>query len=303
LYGGALIGVTAVWGITFPVVKQAVEKLPPYTFNGVRFFLAAVVLGAFALPRLRRLGMVGWRHGGLLGVMLFAGYAFQTVGLQYTNASNAGFVTGMFVVFTPLLSAVLLRRPPGGAAIVGVLCATVGLALLSLGPGFVPRSGDVIILGCAVAFAAHIVGLGAWSHRHDAVALTVVQLLASAVLHSGFALTLEVGRTPMTWDASVVVALLVTAVLASAAAFWIQTAAQRVIPPTRTAVILTMEPVFAGLFGFLLLDERLTARGWLGCALILAGMLIAELRAGAPPPAPPEDQTATAPGTGALAPT
>jgi drug/metabolite transporter (DMT)-like permease len=292
-----------VWGVTFPVVKQAVEKLPPYTFNGVRFFLAALVLGAFALPRLQRLGTVGWGHGLVLGVMLFAGYAFQTVGLQYTNASNAGFVTGMFVVFTPLLSAVLLRRPPGGAAIVGVLFATVGLALLSLGPGFVPRSGDVIILGCAVAFAAHIVGLGAWSHRHDAVALTVVQLLASAVLHSGFALTLEVGRTPMTWDASVVVALLVTAVLASAAAFWIQTAAQRVIPPTRTAVILTMEPVFAGLFGFLLLDERLTARGWLGCALILAGMLIAELRAGAPPPAPPEDQTATAPGTGALAPT
>lgn len=293
-FGGALVGVTAIWGVTFPVVKQAVEQLPPYTFNAVRFTLAAVVLGAFALPRLARLGAVGWRHGVLLGGMLFAGYAFQTVGLQHTNASNAGFVTGMFVVFTPLLSAVLLRRPPGGAAIAGVAAATVGLALLSLGPGFVPRSGDVIILGCAVAFAAHIVGLGAWSNRHDALALTVAQMLASAVLHSAFAGVLEVGRLPMAWDGSVVVALVITAVLASAAAFWIQTAAQRVIPPTRAAVILTMEPVFAGLFGFLLLDERLPARGWVGCAFILAGMLIAELRAGAPPPAPPEDQTATA---------
>jgi drug/metabolite transporter (DMT)-like permease len=134
------------------------------------------------------------------------------------------------------------------------------------------------------------------------MALTAVQLLVGGVLHSLFAVALEVGRAPMTWDASLVVALLVTAVLASAAAFWIQTAAQRVIPPTRTAVILTMEPVFAGLFGFLLLGERLSARGWLGCALILTGMLVAELRAGAPPPAPPEDQTATTAPAGTLAP-
>ena len=280
--------------MTFPLVKQAVERVPPYAFNGVRFLLAAAVLGAVSVPSLRRLSRSGWRHGAILGVALFAGYAFQTVGLQYTRASNAGFVTGMFVVFTPLLSALLLRRAPEAAAVVGVVLAAVGLGLLSLGPSFVPRAGDVIILGCAVAFAAHIVGLGAWSSRHDAVGLTVVQLLVAGLLHSICALALEVGRAPASWDGSVIVALLVTAVLASAAAFWIQTAAQRVIPPTRTAVILTMEPVFAGIFGFLLLDERLTARGWLGCALILGGMLVAELRAGAPPPAPPEDQAATA---------
>ena len=292
----ALIGVTAVWGVTFPLVKGAVEQVPPYTFNALRFLLAALVLGAAAVPSLRRLGARGWRHGALLGTALFAGYAFQTIGLQYTNASNAGFVTGMFVVFTPLLAAALLRQAPGGAAVIGAALAMIGLALLSLGPSFVPRGGDVLVLGCAVAFAAHIVGLGAWSNLHDAVALTVVQLIVSAVLHSAFALALEVGRTSSTWDASVVGALLVTAILASAAAFWIQTAAQRVIPPTRTAVILTMEPVFAGLFGFLLLDERLSARGWAGCALIFTGMLIAELRGGAPPPAPPEDQTATVAG-------
>lgn len=289
----ALIGVTAIWGVTFPLVKQAVEQLPPYSFNAIRFALAAAVLGAVSVPSVRRLSAAGRRHGAVLGAALFAGYAFQTVGLQYTNASNAGFVTGMFVVFTPLLSAVLLRRPPSGAAIAGVVLATVGLALLSLGPSFVPRGGDVLILGCALAFAIHIVGLGAWSSLHDAVGLTVVQLATSAVLHATVAVTFEVGRAPMSWDTSVVVALLVTALLASAAAFWIQTAAQRVIPPTRTAVILTMEPVFAGLFGFLLLDERLSARGWVGCGLILTGMLIAELRGGAPPPAPPEEQAAT----------
>ncbi len=281
---------TAVWGVTFPLVKDAVERVPPYSFNAVRFTLAAVALGVVAVPALRRLSADGWRHGAVLGLVLFAGYAFQTVGLQYTKASNAGFVTGMFVVFTPLLAALLLRRPPSAAAVVGVALATVGLVFLSVGPSFRPLTGDVIILGCALSFAIHIVGLAAWSPRHDAVALTTVQLLTAAGLHGLFAAAFEGGRGTVGWDRSVVVALLVTALLASAAAFWIQTAAQRVIPPTRTAVILTMEPVFAGLFGFLLLDERLSAAGWFGCALILAGMLVAELRAGAPGPAPPEDQ-------------
>lgn len=285
---------TAVWGVTFPLVKSAVEQVPTYSFNAVRFLLATAVLGVVSVPTLRRLSPEAWRHGALLGVALFAGYAFQTVGLQYTKASNAGFVTGMFVVFTPLLAALLLRRRPQRAAVIGVVLAAVGLGLLSLGPDFRPRAGDVLILGCALAFAAHIVGLGAWSNRHDAVGLTVVQLLVSGILHSLFALTLEVGRADGNWSTSVIVALLVTAVLASAAAFWIQTAAQRVIEPTRTAVILTMEPVFAGVFGFLLLGERLTGRGWVGCGLILTGMLTAELGAGAPPPVPPEDQTSTA---------
>jgi len=281
------VAVTAVWGVTFPVVKAAVERVPPYSFNSVRFLLAGVALGSVALPSVRRIGSDGWRHGAVLGAALFGGYALQTVGLQHTTASSAGFVTGMFVVFTPLLSAVVLRSAPGGAAVGGVLLATVGLALLSLGDGFVPRYGDVLVLGCAVSFAAHIVGLGAWSARHDPVALTAVQLLVAGALHTTMAGMLEIGRVPVRWDGGVVAALAVTALLASAAAFLIQTAAQRHIPPTRTAVILTMEPVFAGLFGFLLLGERLTGRGWIGCACILSGMLLAELRGGAPLAAPP----------------
>jgi len=281
------VAVTAVWGVTFPVVKAAVERVPPYSFNSVRFLLAGVALSAVALPSVRRIGSAGWRHGGVLGAALFGGYALQTIGLQHTTASNAGFVTGMFVVFTPLLSAVLLRSTPGGAAVGGVILATVGLALISLGDGFVPRYGDVLVLGCAISFAAHIVGLGAWSARHDPVALTAVQLLVAGALHTTMAATLELGRVPVRWDGGVVAAVAVTSLLASAAAFLIQTAAQRHIPPTRTAVILTMEPVFAGLFGFLLLSERLTGRGWVGCACILAGMLIAELRGGGPLAAPP----------------
>ncbi|MBA2528548.1 MAG: DMT family transporter [Euzebyales bacterium] len=283
----ALIAVTAVWGATFPLVKAAVERTAPASFNSVRFLLAAVALGVVALPGLRGLGRDGLRHGALLGVALFAGYAFQTVGLQYTTASNAGFVTGMFVVFTPLLSALVLRRAPGGAAVGGVVLATVGLGLLSLTASLVPRYGDVLVLCCALSFAAHIVGLGAWSARHDPVALTAVQLATAGVLHSVVAAGSEAGRVTLSWDAGVVAVVALTALVASAAAFWIQTAAQRVIPPTRTAIILTMEPVFAGIFGFALLGERLGPRAWLGCACIVAGMLLAELRGGAPTAAPP----------------
>lgn len=312
MWGGALIAVTAVWGATFTLVQAAVERLPPLSFNAVRFTIATLVLGAIALPRVRALSRRGWRHGTILGVALFAGYAFQTVGLQYTLATNAAFVTGMFVVFTPVMAALLLRRPPPAGAVIGVVLATVGLACLSLfGPfdaakdsaWFVPRLGDVIVLGCAIAFAAQIIGLGAWASLYDALALTVVQLAVTAVLSAAFALAFESGGQPLSWtaevvdivanDGSVVVALLVTALLASALGFWVQTSAQRHIPPTRTAVILTMEPMWAGMVGFVFLHEQLTLVGWLGCVLILTGMLVSELLGGAPPPAPPEDQTAT----------
>lgn len=275
----ALVGITLVWGSTFVVVKDAVERFPVYSFNGLRFALAALVLAACCLPRLRRLGKRGLAHGAMLGVFLFGGYAFQTVGLRHTDASRAGFVTGMFVVFTPLLAAVVLRRRPALSAWAGVALATAGLALLSLKGSFLPGFGDLLVLGCALAFAVHIVGLGAWSNRHDALALTTVQLAVAGVLHTAVALLIEVPAASYGWDAQVVFALVLTALLASAAGFWVQTAAQRVIPPTRTAIILTMEPVFAGVFGYLLLDERLALRGWMGAGLILAGMLTAELGA------------------------
>jgi drug/metabolite transporter (DMT)-like permease len=256
--------------------------VPVFSFNGARFLLAAVVLGLCCGPGLRRIGGDGWRRGALLGVFLFAGYAFQTVGLQYTEASTAGFITGMFVVFTPVLSAVLLRRPPGGATVLGVGLATLGLALLSLDAGLAPAAGDLLVLACALSFAAHIVGLGAWSQSHEPLPLTTVQLGTAALLHSGVALVAEVGSASYQVDGYVLFAILLTGLLASAGAFWVQTAAQQVVSPTRTAIVLTLEPVFAGAFGFALLGERLPARGWVGCGLILAAMLLVELRGAQP---------------------
>jgi drug/metabolite transporter (DMT)-like permease len=283
----AMLAVTAVWGSTFVLVRDAVAQVPPFTFIAYRFLAAALLLAAI------RPGLAGGGRPGLLaagataGLALFAGYGFQTVGLQYTTASNAGFITGLSVVLTPLLGALLLRQAPGRWPVTGALVAAAGLALLSLQRLEVHR-GDALVLGCAVAFAAHILLLGRYAPRFPAYRLAVLQLGTAGLL--GLAWAGGAGDLVVPPSAEVWVALAITSVVASAAAFLIQTRAQREVSPTRTAVIFTMEPVFAGLFGFLLAGERLSGRGWLGACLILAGMLIAEL-GGRQPAAPGHPQT------------
>jgi drug/metabolite transporter (DMT)-like permease len=270
----ALVAVAAVWGVTFPVVKESVRRIPPFEFLALRFTLAAVVMTIVSGWRGPGLDREGHRAGILAGAALFAGYAFQTVGLQYTRASNAGFVTGLFVVFAPIFAAAFLRRRPGLAAGAGVVLATVGLALLSLTNHLQVRKGDAIVVFAAISFALQIVALARFAPRHSPAALTAVQMWVAAVGSGIWTLSAEHLRSP---DGYAWMGIVVTGLFASAAAFFIQTAAQRHIGPTRTAVILTSEPAFAGLFGFVLLGERLTARGWIGAALILAGMLAAEL--------------------------
>jgi drug/metabolite transporter (DMT)-like permease len=283
----ALVAVTAVWGSTFVLVRDAVAQIPPFTFIAYRFLAAALLL-AVIRPRLAGDGQAGLLGAGaVVGLALFAGYGFQTVGLQYTTASNAGFITGLAVVLTPLLGGLVLRQPPGRWPLLGALLAAVGLGLLSL-QRLEVRRGDALVFGCAVAFAAHILLLGRYAPRFSSYRLAVVQLATAgllALVWAGIAGDLTVPASTEVW-----VALAITSVVASAGAFLIQTRAQRQVSPTRTAVILTMEPVFAGLFGFLLADERLSGRGWLGAGLILAGMLVAEL-GGRQPRAPGRPQT------------
>jgi drug/metabolite transporter (DMT)-like permease len=276
-----LVAVTAVWGATFVLVRDAVAQVPPSTFLAIRFLAAAALLAVLRPRPAVRLGRGLAVAGVVAGLALFAGYGFQTVGLQYTSASNAGFITGLAVVLTPLLAALVLRESPGRWPATGAVLAATGLALLTLDRLEV-RRGDALVLGCAFAFAVHILLLGRYAPRHDSYPLAVVQLVTVGMLALAWAAgagDLQVPGTAQVW-----VALAVTAVLASAGGFLIQTRAQRDVSPTRTAIILTMEPVFAGLFGFLLAGERLAARGWLGAACIVAGMLVAELGrpAGAP---------------------
>ncbi|HEV2685570.1 MAG TPA: DMT family transporter, partial [Actinomycetota bacterium] len=176
----ALIGVAVIWGATFTVVKDAVERMPPFLFIGIRFTLAAVVLaisGAFKglTKREAQLGVI-------TGLALFAGYAFQTVGLQYTTASNAGFITGMFVVFTPIIGAFVFRRLPSTAASLGVILAAGGLVLLAMPSGFHLRKGDALEVMTAITFAVHILLIARLGKDIPALRFAAVQIATAAVL-------------------------------------------------------------------------------------------------------------------------
>lgn len=304
----ALVAVAFVWGATFVVVQEAVDRLPVFAFNAWRFTIAALVLGVAVRHQFRELGRAGLIRGAVLGAALWAGYAFQTFGLTLTTAPKAGFITGMVVVLAPLFQAIVLRRAPGRAATVGAGAATLGLALMTLEGSLLPSGGDLLVLLCAVSFALHLVGLGAWSPRHPTGALATVQLATGAALHTvGGAvqdLTTGSGYGWMPADPYVWGSLVFTAVFASALAFFAQTAAQRVLSPTRTAVIFTMEPVFAWLTSWLgvpvllalgvigLQPETFGAREAAGATLIIVGMLWSELRSGEPPDALAATETA-----------
>jgi len=271
-----LLMVTAIWGGTFVMVKDAVSVYPVFPFLTIRFVLATAGLLIVGARRLRSLSWRGLGAGALIGVFLFAGYALQTIGLQYTSSSKAGLITGMSVVMVPFLSAVVIRRAPGTQAMIGVVLATVGLVLLSLGPvnSLRVERGDLIILGCALGFALHIVSVSVFAPRHDPLALTVVQVATVAVLSGAVSLTGSGWATP---SVQVWYAALFTGVLATALAFALQNHLQRFTTPTHTALIFAAEPVFAALFGVWLAGETLTHRGIAGGVLIVAGTLASEV--------------------------
>jgi len=273
-----LLFVAFIWGSTFVMVKRVVEGFPVFLFLGMRFFLAAITLAVFYFRRLRR---TTWREigaGGLIGIFLFAGYAFQTVGLRYTTAAKAGFITGLSVVLVPVFSAALLRRMPTKQAIVGVLLSTIGLALLSLNADLSISKGDLLVLCCAVSFALHIVTVSAFAPKADPIALTTVQVLVVALISITVAGALgEIKHSTISLSGEVWFAAAFTGVLATAVAFGIQNSAQRFTSPTHTALIFAAEPVFAGIFGVLWAGEQLIGRAIIGCVLILCGMIAGEI--------------------------
>lgn len=269
----ALVGVTAVWGSTFVVVKDATDRMPVMDFLAWRFAIAALVMVAIRPRSVMRLSGASRLHGLMLGFALAAGYVAQTYGLRRTPATVSGFITGLFVVFTPLCAGLVLRRRIDLASWLGVLVSTVGLALLSL-HGLSVGRGEAITLLCAIAFALHIVGLGEWSTARDAYALAVVQLGTVAVISAVAAAPESLAPPP---DSGVWGAILLTALAATAIGFFVQTWAQAHLAPTRAAVVMTMEPVFAGIFGVAVGGDNLTVRIVVGGLLVLAAMFLVEL--------------------------
>jgi drug/metabolite transporter (DMT)-like permease len=268
-----LLAVTGVWGSTFVVVKDAVERMPVMDFLAWRFTIAAIVMAAARPRAVAALDRRGRGVGVVLGLALGAGYVAQTFGLQHTSASVSGFITGLFVVFTPLCAGVLLRTRIDAMTWLAVALATVGLGLISL-HGLSIGGGEAITLVCALSFGLHIVGLGEWSPANDAAGLAVVQLTTVAIAAITVAAPQSLAPPP---DAKAWGAVLLTAIAATALAFFIQTWAQAHLPPTRAAVVLTMEPVFAGIFGVAIGGDTLSARIIVGAVLVLIAMYAVEL--------------------------
>ena len=268
-----LIAVTAVWGVTFVQVKDALDLYPLFAFLAVRFAITGVVLAVPARGRVRSLGREGALAGVVLGVLLAAAYGFQTAGLERTTVSSTGFITGLYVVLTPLLALVLFRRATAAVVWIGAGLAVIGFALLS-GIDVGAPTGDLLVLASAFATALQILMVERYASRHDAVALTLVEMATAFLGFLLIALVLGQLAVPRGW--TVWGALIVTGVFASALGYLIQVWAQRRISATRIALVFSLETVWAGFFGYLLADDRLGLLGWGGCALILAGIVVAE---------------------------
>jgi drug/metabolite transporter (DMT)-like permease len=268
-----LLAVTAVWGVTFVQVKDAVAIYPLFAFLAVRFALASATLAPAAARRIRGLGREGLVAGGFLGALLAAGFGLQTAGLERTTVSSTGFITGLYVLFTPLFALVLFRVRIPPQVWGGVALALVGLALLS-GVEAGSSTGDLLVLASTAAQALQIVMVERYANRFDAIGLAFLQTLVCATGFAAIALALGDLSVPRGW--TVWSALIVTAVFASAFAYLIQIWAQRRISATRIALIFSLETVWAGLFGYLLAGDRLGWLGWSGCALIFAGIVLAE---------------------------
>ena len=271
LYTLLLVGVTAVWGWTFVVVQEAIAAYGVLGFLALRFTLAS---GAMAPVMARRAAGRTLLVGGGIGVVLAAGYLLQTLGLLYTTPTNSGLITGLFVVFAPLAARALFGERLSPRVMVAVGLSLFGMVLLAGQSPSGVRVGDALTLGCAAALGAHIALLSRYAREHDAGALASAQMLSMAALFWLMWPFFEplAAPPPEVWPA-----LLLTGLVASAGAFWVQTAVQQHISAARAAVILTMEPVFAAFFGYWLAGDRLNPVQLLGAALILSALVVGEV--------------------------
>lgn len=278
LVDGSLLLMTLIWGATFILVKRALADASTLLFLTIRFTFAAILL-ALIFRKDFRGDNVGFsiRAGLLAGFCLFTGYVFQTVGLRYTSASNAAFITGMSAPLVALLSGMVYRRAPQLAELLGVAIAFVGMALMTIPRGtFRIGGGDLLVSGCSVAYAFHILVTGRFAPRVSPGVFIATQIATGAVIGCATFWWAEPMR--IHWTAALIAAILITSLFATALAFSIQTWAQRWTSPTRTALIFATEPIFAWLTSYAVAGEVLSRRATLGAALILCGIVMVELK-------------------------
>jgi len=281
-----LLLVALIWGSTFVIVQKAIAFLEPYSFNSVRFSIAAITLlliiflfNRSSLSHFPNRNI--WISGIILGFWLFLGYGFQTVGLLYTTSSKAGFITGLSVVLVPLFSYLLLKNKLNWQLGISSIIAVLGLYLLTIHNSLSLNTGDGYVL-FAISFALHIVFTGKFASSYNAICLTIIQLLTVALFSFITAIMMEDWQQMFTaklvQQPEVISALLITSFFATALAFLAQTHFQSFTTPARVALIFAMEPVFAALTAYIMLNERLGSKSLFGCGLILLGMILSEIR-------------------------
>lgn len=276
-----LLLITAIWGASFPLMKNVLDHIPSFAYLALRFIIATLVLLIIFYNKLHLTNKKIIKYGAAIGLMLFAGMALQVSGLYFTTASNSAFITGLNVIMVPVVSAVFLRKKPDLFSTVGVLLAFAGLFFLSGGLSFRFNLGDFLTLLCAVCFSMQIIFIDKFTNNEDPALLAVLQLAFAALFCSG-AWVFE-GFKPFELNATVIFTLLFTGIMGTALAFAGQTIVQRFTTPTHTALIFTAEPVFGALFAMIIpnsegITESLGLTTAAGCALILTGMLISEFR-------------------------
>ena len=281
---GLLVFVCMIWGLMFVLVDQTIEHLPVHSFHAFRFGVAALcLLPLWKLdPEAKGVRLSGklLLPGLGLGLIMFASFATQTVGMQYTTVSNTGFITGLCVPLVPIVGLLLFRARVKATAWLGVICSTVGIYFLTVGDSLSFNRGDSLVLIAAVCFALHIVVTGRVAPNLPLIPLCTLQM-AAVSLYSAIAAaatepvgeqTLAALQQPIVW-----ITIITSGVLATALAFWAQTASQRLLEPYKVGLIFATEPLFTHIAAALILGERLGGAGWLGAGLIVAGMLVAEL--------------------------
>lgn len=271
----ALLLLAFFWGTTFPLVKIALDFCSPFLFLTIRFALGTLIIWVAYSKKISFMDMATIKAGIILGIFLFLGFGFQTVGLKYTAASKSAFITGLFVIMVPPLSVLIVKEKPKLFSLIGVILAISGLWLMTRPKGSEFNFGDLLTFLCAISFSFHVIYVQIYAKRFPFEKLVFVQLLTTSLLSIPSMFLLETAE--FVYNHNLVSAILVTALFATALGISIQNRMQKDTTATKASVIYTMEPVFAGFFSYLILGEVLGSAGMLGAGLILSGMLCSEL--------------------------
>ena len=271
-----LLIIVIIWGSTFALIKGVIDTIPPYTYLAYRFLLASLILVVIFWKRLKKLNIIVLKKGSLIGIFLFLGYTLQTVGIKYTTATKAGFITGLSVVLVPIISHFFIKDKVSRNSVIGVVLAFIGLWFLNYSGSFSFNLGDFLVLLCAFSFAMHIISVGLFSKKLDYVLLAITQITVVFVLSLLMALIFERPAIHLSYSSYIWWSIVITGIFATALAFYMQNRFQRYSTATKTAIIFSGEPISAAMFAYFLLGEKVGLIAWAGGLLIIFGMIISQ---------------------------